>query len=121
MKKEIKNFGKILEVILIILTFVSLVIDLLIITNNIYTFRYDTMSLNSVVVAMPFNVLLWVTNISIYFISIFYIIDTIKEKKNVLLVTHSGVIPAICCYFKGIPKNNNIFTYHFKTCEIIKF
>lgn len=85
MKKEIKNFGKILEVILIILTFVSLVIDLLIITNNIYTFRYDTMSLNSVVVAMPFNVLLWVTNISIYFISIFYIIDTIKEKKNVLL------------------------------------
>ena len=43
------------------------------------------------------------------------------EKKNVLLVTHSGVIPAICCYFNGIPKNNNIFTYHFKTCEIIKF
>ena len=43
------------------------------------------------------------------------------EKNNVLLVTHSGVIPAICCYFKGIPKNNNIFTYHFKTCEIIKF
>ena len=43
------------------------------------------------------------------------------EKKNVLLVTHAGVIPAICCYFKGIPKNNNIFTYHFKTCEIIKF
>lgn len=43
------------------------------------------------------------------------------EKKNVLLVTHSGVIPAICCYFKGIPKNNNIFSYHFKTCEIIKF
>ncbi len=45
----------------------------------------------------------------------------IYEKKNVLLVTHAGVIPAICCYFKGIPKNNNIFTYHFKTCEIIKF
>ncbi len=46
---------------------------------------------------------------------------TIYEKKDVLVVTHSGVIPAICCYFKGIPKNNNIFTYHFKTCEIIKF
>ena len=45
----------------------------------------------------------------------------IYEKKDVLVVTHSGVIPAICCYFKGIPKNNNIFTYHFKTCEIIKF
>ena len=45
----------------------------------------------------------------------------IYEKKNILVVTHAGVIPAICCYFKGIPKNNNIFTYHFKTCEIIKF
>ncbi len=45
----------------------------------------------------------------------------IYEKKNLLVVTHAGVIPAICCYFKGIPKNNNIFTYHFKTCEIIKF
>ena len=45
----------------------------------------------------------------------------VYEKKDVLVVTHSGVIPAICCYFKGIPKNNNIFTYHFKTCEIIKF
>lgn len=85
MKKEIKNFGKVLEVILIILTFISLIIDLLLITNNIYTHSYDTMSLNSVVVSVPFNILLWVTNISIYFISIFYIIDTIKEKKNVLL------------------------------------
>lgn len=45
----------------------------------------------------------------------------IYETNNILVVTHSGVIPAICCYFKGIPKNNNIFTYHFKTCEIIKF
>ena len=45
----------------------------------------------------------------------------IYEKKDVLVVTHAGVIPAIYCYFKGIPKNNNIFTYHFKTCEIIKF
>ena len=45
----------------------------------------------------------------------------VYEKNNVLVVTHSGVIPAICCYFKGIPKNNNIFTYHFKTCEIIRF
>ena len=45
----------------------------------------------------------------------------IYEKKDVLVVTHAGVIPAICCYFKGIPKSNNLFCYHFKTCEIIKF
>lgn len=45
----------------------------------------------------------------------------IYEENDVLVVTHSGVIPAICCYFKGIPENNNLFTYHFKTGEIIKF
>ena len=45
----------------------------------------------------------------------------IYEKKDVLVVTHAGVIPAICCYFRGIPKNNNLFCYHYKTCEIIKF
>lgn len=45
----------------------------------------------------------------------------IYEKNNVLLVTHAGIIPAICCYFKGIPEDNNLFTYHFKTGEIIKF
>ena len=45
----------------------------------------------------------------------------IYEKKDVLVVTHAGVIPAICSYFKGIPKSNNLFCYHYKTCEIIKF
>ena len=55
---------------------------------------------------------------------VYNFLDEYKElykEKDILIVTHSGVIPAICCYFNGIPENNNIFTYHFKTCEIIKF
>ncbi len=55
---------------------------------------------------------------------VYSFLDEYKEiykKNNVLLVTHAGVIPAICCYFNGIPENNNLFTYHFKTGEIIKF
>lgn len=45
----------------------------------------------------------------------------IYETNNVLVVTHAGVIPAIGCYFNGIPKNNDLFTYHCKNCEILKF
>lgn len=43
------------------------------------------------------------------------------KESNVLIVTHAGVIPAIGCYFNGIPKNNDLFTYHCKNCEILKF
>lgn len=45
----------------------------------------------------------------------------IYEANNVLLVTHAGVIPAICSYFKGIPNDNNIFTYQCENCEILEF
>ncbi len=46
---------------------------------------------------------------------------TVYEAKHVLVVTHAGVIPAIRCYFYGIPKNNDLFTYHCKNCEILTF
>lgn len=41
--------------------------------------------------------------------------------KNVLVVTHSGVIVYIRCYFEGEPKNNNYKTYKLGNCEIIKY
>ncbi|MBP3920649.1 MAG: hypothetical protein J6D28_03690 [Bacilli bacterium] len=85
MNREIKNFGKIVEVILIILTFVSLVINALEFTNIIYSNSYDTYSLNSLLISKPYNVLLWVDNILIYLVSIFYVVDTIDEKKNMFL------------------------------------
>lgn len=85
MKKEIKNFGKILEIVLIILTFISLVINALQFTNIIYNLSYNTENLNSLLVSKPFTILLWTDNILIYFVSLFYIIDSVQQKKNLLL------------------------------------
>lgn len=85
MKKEIKNFSKIIEVILIVLTIISLIISALTYTNTIYNWSYDTTNLNNLVISKPFTILLWIDNILIYIISIFYIVDTIKENKNKLI------------------------------------
>ena len=85
MKKEIKNFGKWIEILLIILTFVSLIISALEYTNIIYNMTYDTTKLNDFVVSTPFSIILWVDNILLFLVSIFYIIDTIQQKKNTFL------------------------------------
>lgn len=90
MKKEIKNFGKITEIILIILTFSSLIINALYLTNYIHSLQGEIMSLNlqainSFCENSLFNLILWSNNILIYFVLIFYIIDTIKTKKNMFL------------------------------------
>lgn len=85
MKKEIKNFGKWIEILLIILTFVSLIISALEYTNIIYNMVYDATKLNEFVVSTPFSIILWVDNILLFLVSIFYIIDTIQQKKNIFL------------------------------------
>lgn len=85
MKKEIKNFGKIIEIILIILTVVSLIITSLEYTNMVYNATYDTNVLNALLISTPFTIILWSNNILIYLISIFYIIDTIRYQDNKLL------------------------------------
>lgn len=85
MKKEIKNFGKIVEIILIILTIVSLIITSLEYTNMVYNATYDTNGLNALLISTPFTIILWSNNILIYLISIFYIIDTIRYQDNKLL------------------------------------
>lgn len=85
MNKEIKNFSKWIEFILIILTFISLIISSLQYTNIIYVNSYDTMKLNDLLVSTPFTVALWIDNILLFLVSIFYVIDTIQQKKNMLL------------------------------------
>ena len=83
MKKEIKNFSKITEITLIILTIISLIISALVYTNIIYD--TDSLTLNNIVISKPFTITLWIDNILIYIVSIFYIADTIEQKKNILL------------------------------------
>lgn len=85
MKKEIKNFEKIMGIILIVLTTISLIINALEYTNLIYNWSYDTKELNSLLVSKPYNILLWLDNILIYICSIFYIISAIQSKKDVLI------------------------------------
>jgi hypothetical protein len=85
MKKDIKNFGKWIEIIFIILTFISLIIDAFEYTYLIYNMSYDAMKLNDFLISKPFTITLWIDNILIIIFGIFYIIDTIQQKKNVFL------------------------------------
>ena len=85
MKKEIKNFGKWVEIILIVLTAISLVICALEYTNIIYSDSFDTMTLNNMLISKPFTIILWVNNVLIILVSVFYIIDTIEQKRNLFL------------------------------------
>ncbi len=85
MKKEIKNFGKFIEIMLIILTFISLIFSFLEYTNMLYSWTYDTANLNNLVISTPFTIILFIDNILIYIVSIFYIIDTVQKKNNLLL------------------------------------
>ena len=85
MKKEIKNFEKIVGIILVVLIIISLIISALYYTNMIYNNSYDTTNLNSLLVSRPLNILLWVDNILIYFFGLLYIISAIESKKEVLI------------------------------------
>ena len=85
MKKEIKNFGKWVEIILIVLTIISLIISALEYTNLIYSDSFNTIALNDILISKPFTITLWVDNILIILVSIFYIIDTLEQKKNLFL------------------------------------
>ncbi len=85
MKKEIKNFGKWVEIILIVLTIISLIISALEYTNLIYSDSFNTIVLNDILISKPFTITLWIDNILIILVSIFYVIDTIEQKKNLFL------------------------------------
>lgn len=84
-KTEIKNFEKITGVLLVILTAISLVINVLQFTYGIYSCSYEVDKLNSLLVSKPFSILLWVDNILIYFVAMFYIISAFDNKKGRLI------------------------------------
>ena len=96
MKKEIKNFGSIIEVVLVVLTFISIIINAIYFTNHMYSLESELVMLNMEAInkfceSSLFNILLWVDNIMIYFVLIFYVIDTIPSKKNVFLKLSFGL------------------------------
>lgn len=83
--KEIKHFEKIIEIILIILTVFSFIINTLTFTNALYNHSYDTGYLNSFVTSQSFYILLLLDNFLIYLVSIFYLVSAIQSKKDVLI------------------------------------
>ena len=85
MKENKKEFGKYTEIILIVLTFVSLIISSLEYTNMIYNLSYNTTKLNDLLISTPFNIILWTDNVLVILVSIFYAVYTIRKRKNILL------------------------------------
>ena len=83
MKKEIKNFGKIMEVSLVFLTLISLVLTLFIFTNA-YHMGEESM-LNNLIASNLFLIAIYVENGLLYLVSLLYVIDTIEQKKNIFL------------------------------------
>lgn len=83
LKKDIRNFDKILEISLIVLTFISIIINLFsypyIIYKEVYAFSdlYESLYSKAMII-------MTIDNILIYLVSAFYIVDVIKEKKNIL-------------------------------------
>ena len=63
-------------------------------------------------------------NVRDFYERISLIIDKIKEeyiKKNVLIVTHSGVCAMIYCYLTNIKPNGKLKVPGTKNCEIMKY
>lgn len=85
MKKDLKDYEKIIEVILVILTAVSLFMNAFLFTNMIYSCSYDTEYLNNLLVSNPFQILLWIDNICIYIFGFVYMICVLQSKKDMLI------------------------------------
>lgn len=67
---------------LVVLTAISLILNILVFTDNLY-FEHDI--LNTILVSDFFYALLMIDNILIIIFGIYYIIKTIKSKKDMLL------------------------------------
>ena len=99
MNKEIKNFGKVIEVLLVFLTLISLVLTLLVFTNA-YHIGEET-RLNDLLISNSFLIVIYIENGLLYLVSLLYIIDTIEQKKNIFLrlsFTLFSILTTIFCF-----------------------
>lgn len=93
LKKEIKNYERNVTIILVILTVISLVINILVYTTGIYsddTF-YNTEAIRSVVNSGWFMIVLWIDNIAIYVTNLFYFAGIIDSKRDMLVKISFGI------------------------------
>lgn len=86
MKKELKNFDTIVGIILIVLTVISLVIDLFVFTHGICNNDiYHIEKIEALITSTPFTILFWVDNCLIYLFAFIYIVNAISTKKEMLV------------------------------------
>ena len=52
------------------------------------------------------------------------LVEDIKEKykdKNIIIVTHSGIMRVLYYYFKGIPDNGILSEITIRNCEVFEY
>lgn len=81
MERKVKIFKNEIEILLVVLTFLSLIMSALEYTNMIYNMSYDTTKLNDFVVSTPFSIVLWIDNTLIILLSIFCVIILYDKRK----------------------------------------
>lgn len=87
LKKELKNYERNVTIILVILTVISLVINVLVYTTGIYgddTF-YNTNAIREIVNSGWFMTLIWVDNIAIYITNLFYFAGVLDSKRDLIV------------------------------------
>ena len=87
LKKELKNYEKIVTIILVILTVISIVIDFLAYTGMLYgdeTF-YNVTAIRKVINSGWFMTLIWVDNIAIYITNLFYFAGILDSKRDMIV------------------------------------
>lgn len=51
-------------------------------------------------------------------------LNEIKDKysdKNIIIVTHGGIIKIFRCYFEGIPEDGNLEIYNSENCSVFNY
>lgn len=87
LKKELKNYERNVTIILVVLTVISLVINVLVYTTGIYgddTF-YNINAIREIVNSGWFMTLIWVDNIAIYITNLFYFAGVLDSKRDLIV------------------------------------
>jgi len=92
MNKKVINKEKVIRNLLIISVIISLIVKSLHYTYLIYNEEFDTFVLNNLLVSQPFTILLWIDNLLVYLLGIWYMILGIKSKQEVVVKVSFSVL-----------------------------
>ena len=110
LKKELKNYEKIVTIILVILTVISLVIDVLVYTTMTYGDEsfYNVTAIRSVVNSGWFMTILWVDNIAIYITNLFYFAGILDSKRDMIVKVSFAIFSVLSTVLINIQIINSV-------------